>query len=84
MFISLQTKLIAGVILIVAVSGFIYKHNLDQRKIGAEKAAAETRKLINEINNNANDSDARFVDCRDAGFVYDFVTNKCTEKRINE
>lgn len=84
MFVSLQTKLIAGVVLIVAITGYIYKHNLDQRKIGAEKAAAETRERINEINSIANDGDARFVACTDGGFVYDFVTNECTEERLDQ
>lgn len=83
MLVSLQTKLIIGLAIIVAGSAFIYKHNLDQRRAGAEKAAKETRERINEINSVANDGDARFVACTDGGFVYNFVTNKCTERRAN-
>jgi hypothetical protein len=84
MGIAAKIKLAAGAIAALLLIGYAINYTIEQRKIGADKAISETRKMINEINEMANTADARFIACFDGGFVYDHRTNRCTEKRLNQ
>lgn len=78
-----QIKIFAGAIVAFFLVGYAINYTIEQRKIGADKAKSETRKIIDEINEMANTADARFIACFDGGFVYDHGANRCTEERLN-